>query len=178
MSHTSDNNTTYSDPSTIEEFYQTDFYSEDGDISVKQTKREREAFVDSGKHVIYRKRRAQDGSMKQYRIVVYSTPSGPGRRIRHAITGNYGDYRVGYANEEDMYFSVILASGEVGQTPAILFYDTPEQYESHFGTQLPDAAKHRWLAKFNAARRELESFDQKTNTFSNKMDVVETIEVK
>lgn len=162
MSVHSDNHTTYSDPSTdVDEFYQTDFYSEDGDVSdIKLTKRELAAQVDSGKHVIYKRR-----GKKNYRIVVYSTNGSPGRLIRNAVNGStYLSYRVGSA-DEDLFFSVILASGETGKTPAILFYDTPEQYEAHFHVSLSDEAKRRWLVKFNDARRLLEEFDRKTNTY-------------
>jgi len=178
MSEHSDNHTTYSDPSTeIDEFYQTDFYSDDGDNAseVKLTKRERAAQTDSGKHVIYKRRGG-----KSFRVVAYSTNSSPGRTIRNAVNGSsYLKYKVGSA-DEDLFFSVILASGETGQTPAILFYDTPEQYEAHFRVNLPDEAKARWLYKFNDARKRMEEFDIKTNTYSGlkREDQMDVIEVK
>ncbi len=176
MSVNNETNTTCSDTSTdIDEFYQTDFYSEDGDgdVSVKQTKKEREVDVDPGKHVIYR-RFGESG--KKRRIVVYSTSSTPGRLIRNAVNGFRYNYRVGYA-DEDLFYSVILASGEVGQTPAILFYDTPEQYEAHFHAKLPDEAKAIWLDKYNAARRSIEGFDRKTNTYGSQK-VATSVEVR
>lgn len=177
MSERSDNHTTYSDPSTeIDEFYQTDFYSDDGDNAseVKLTKRERAAQTDSGKHVIYKRR-----GRKNVRIVAYSTNGSPGRSIRNAVNGSmYLNYKVGSA-DEDLFFSVILASGETGQTPAILFYDTPEQYEAHFNVSIPDDTKARWLYKYNDARKRMEDFECKTNTYSGvkrsdtHMDVIE-----
>jgi len=51
------------------------------------------------------------------------------------------------SKEEDSLFSVILATGETGQTPLILFYDSPEQYENHFHIDLTPETKQRWYKK-------------------------------
>ena len=152
MSIHTDDQTNYSDPSTdIDEFYQTDFYSDAGEVvDVKNNKREREAQIDSGKHVIQRHRGG-----KPYRIVLYSTGTTPGSLIRNAVNGSRYNYRVGDA-EEDLFFSSVLATGEVGPTSSILFYDTPEQYEAHFRVSLPEGAKAKWLVKYNVARDKLE----------------------
>jgi len=169
-----DNHTTYSDPSTeVDEFYQTDFYSEAGEVEVARTKREREEQIDSGKHVIHRRR----GNDKAFRVVVYSSGTTPGSLIRNAVNGARTNYRVGYA-EEDMFFSCSFATGEVGQTTGLLFYDTPEQYEAHFRVSLSDEIKSRWLVKYNAARLSLEYFDRKTNTFSGENHQSANVEVR
>ena len=51
------------------------------------------------------------------------------------------------SKEEDSLFSVIIATGETGQTPLILFYDSPEQYERHFFLKLSPETKQRWYKK-------------------------------
>jgi len=51
------------------------------------------------------------------------------------------------SKDEDSLFSVIIATGETGQTPLILFYDSPEQYERHFQVDLSPATKQRWHKK-------------------------------
>jgi hypothetical protein len=91
---------------------------------------------------------------KRVTIHAYFTGTNPGALIRNAVTGRRYAHRVGYA-EEDLYFSVILATGELGQTSRVFFYDNPEQYERHFYTKLSAETKVRWLLKFDAARTEL-----------------------
>jgi hypothetical protein len=44
-----------------------------------------------------------------------------------------------------------LATGELGQTAPVLFYDNPEQYERHFFTKVPQQLKDRWNEKRNTA---------------------------
>jgi len=57
-------------------------------------------------------------------------------------------YKVKFGSkEEDSLFSVIIATGETGQTPLILFYDSPEQYERHFSLDLSAKTKQRWHKK-------------------------------
>ena len=51
------------------------------------------------------------------------------------------------SKDEDGLFSIILATGEFGQTPPILFYDSPEEYERHFGVNLSKETKQRWHKK-------------------------------
>lgn len=51
------------------------------------------------------------------------------------------------SREEDSLFSVIISTGETGQTPLILFYDSPEQYERHFSLALSPVTKQRWHKK-------------------------------
>jgi hypothetical protein len=88
---------------------------------------------------------------KPTRIYFFQTNSYPNSIIRHAMTGvlqsdNGKYYRVG-SRDEDLFFSTLLATGELGQTAPLLFYDNPEQYERHFFTKLPQQIKDNWVEK-------------------------------
>ena len=65
-------------------------------------------------------------------------------------------FRVGTA-DEDLFFSVILATGEFGQNAPTLFYDNPEQYERHFFTKVSQKSKDMWTEKKNSAIIQLKS---------------------
>lgn len=101
------------------------------------------------------------GIYKNYRVKVYTTPNYPNSIIRNAITGtafkfHNGDYaRVG-TRDEDLFFSVLLATGEAGQTAALLFYDSPEQYERHMEDTYPTEGKSIWVSKYVLAKDRLE----------------------
>jgi hypothetical protein len=98
---------------------------------------------------------------KNYRVKVYVTPNYPNAIILNAVTGTAfkfqnGEYaRVG-TNNEDLFFSVLLATGEAGQTAALLFYDSPEQYERHMEDTLPSDGKANWVNKYVIAKDRLE----------------------
>lgn len=96
--------------------------------------------VNSRKHVIVRK----DGKKKNF-ITAFETNYG-NTFVMNAKTNQPYDVRYG-SKHEDGLFSVILATGETGQTPITLFYDNPEQYERHFRISLSKEAKHRWYKK-------------------------------
>jgi hypothetical protein len=73
--------------------------------------------------------------------------------IRDAISGSIRTpYRTG-TTDEDLFFSVRLATGE-GRTSggSNLFYDSPEQYERHFHMRLPEDIKQRWKTRATEAR--------------------------
>lgn len=101
------------------------------------------------------------GIYKNYKIKVHSTPNYPNSIIRNAITGTgfkfeSGDYaRVG-TFDEDLFFSVLLSTGEAGQSPALLFYDNPEQYERHMEELLPQDGKVEWMGKYVSAKDTIE----------------------
>lgn len=100
-------------------------------------------------------RRINPDTNKSTRIEFFPTSTTPNTPIKNAVTGTYqgvdGRYfRVGTA-EEDLFFSVILATGELGQNAPVLFYDNPEQYERHFFTKLSQQAKEKWTEKNNNA---------------------------
>ena len=105
--------------------------------------------TDSGYNLIYR---VVNG--KTTKIAFYHTSTTPNMYIRDAITGvRCAPFRVGTA-DEDLFFSVILATGETGRRePAVLFYDNPEQYERHFYTKVSAETKRAWMAKVTEARQ-------------------------
>ena len=105
--------------------------------------------TDSGYNSIYR---VVDG--KSVKIVFYQTSTTPNMYIRDAITGvRCPPFRVG-TEDEDLFFSVMLATGETGRRePSVLFYDNPEQYERHFFTKVSAETKRAWMAKATEARQ-------------------------
>jgi len=66
--------------------------------------------------------------------------------IRNAETGEYYKYKVGTMDEE-LFFKVIISTGEVQTGPLTLFYESPEQYERHQHLQLDELTKKRWENK-------------------------------
>lgn len=103
------------------------------------------------KHV----RRINPETKKGVRVEFFTTNTSPNSIIRHAITGTLQGvdrqfFKAG-SKDEDLFFSVILATGELGQTAPVLFYDNPEQYERHFFTKVPQQLKDRWNEKRNTA---------------------------
>ncbi len=90
---------------------------------------------------------------KNVKIEFFETSLSPNRIIKNAVTGILqGNCRVG-SSDEDLFFSVMLSSGECGQTPPCLFYDSPEQYEKHFHTEVSEQRKASWRLKYH---REME----------------------
>jgi len=98
--------------------------------------------LDKGYNKIKRK---VDG--KSFSVEFYATSYSPGFRIRNAMTGIYEDGMLVGSRDEDLFFVVVLATGETGQTPPHLYYDTPEQYERHFRCTIPTSTKERWYEK-------------------------------
>lgn len=74
---------------------------------------------------------------------------GSGSRMRHAVTGRIFVDRVGSAKEY-AYFSVVVATGYLKSKgdkfgdPLVLYYETPEEHEQHFGVVLGDTSKNHW----------------------------------
>jgi hypothetical protein len=90
---------------------------------------------------------------KNVRVEFFST--NPNSIIKNAVSGtlqgsNGKFFRAG-SRDEDLFFSVILATGELGQNAPALFYDNPEQYERHFFTKVSDDIKERWEDKRDRA---------------------------
>ena len=96
--------------------------------------------VNPRKHVL---RRKIDGV--KHVITVFET-NFSNTFAMNAITNTPYKVRFG-SKDEDSLFSVIIATGETGQTPLILFYDTPEQYERHFFVNLSPKTKQCWHKK-------------------------------
>lgn len=84
-----------------------------------------------------------------------------GSSIRDAITGVYNyKHKVG-SFDQDLYFSVIIATGETSsREPIILYYESPEQYEKHFFLELDKQTKDKWAEKNLIARKKKELVDE------------------
>ena len=78
-----------------------------------------------------------------------------GSLIRNAVTGSRYNYLVGSA-DEDLLFKVTYATGHNGRKdPLMLYYDTPEQFENHYFTDVSPEIKKRWLSKALSAQKRL-----------------------
>jgi hypothetical protein len=83
------------------------------------------------------------------KYVQFYTTGGQGNYIRNAETGEYYyNYLVG-SNNENLFFSVVLATGQCksknGSTT--LFYVSPQQYMSHCNTVVNYDIIARWQEK-------------------------------
>jgi len=107
-----------------------------------QTTKNSQRGANPRKHLIVRKNPQGRGKIF---TTVFETTRGNTYCI-NAITNHIYSAKFG-SKDEDGLFSVILATGESGQTPLILFYDTPEQYERHFNLKLSQETKQRWHKK-------------------------------
>ena len=109
---------------------------------------------DMGKHVdknyeqvtILLNSKWKDGKFYK-KVIIDKFGSGlNGCRIRNAVTGGKYPHMVGSSNE-DLYFKVCDTSAHVRKDPLILYYDTPEQYENHFFTNISQRIKTDWYEK-------------------------------
>ncbi len=86
---------------------------------------------------------------KKVPIQYYHTSYNSGATIRNATTGIYETgLKVGRSNQDTLFKVVIPANKEGHQ----LFYDSPEQFERHFFTQLSVDIKEKWEAQAILAR--------------------------
>lgn len=85
-------------------------------------------------------------------ISFYTTSLTPGFRIRNAVSGSKEPFIVGSKNE-DLYFKVSLNTGELSRNTYsnTMFFNSPEEYETHFYTKLSDDIKSNWKFKYNLA---------------------------
>jgi hypothetical protein len=108
---------------------------------------------------------------KKTRVELFAT--NPNSIIKNAISGTFqgtnGRYFKSGTKYEDLFFSVMLATGELGPTGVAMFYDTPEQYERHFFTEVPQKIKDKWVQKRNYAFDNLKLVE---NKLANSGDVV------
>lgn len=91
----------------------------------------------------------KNGKMKRTKIEAY-TSGCFGSNIRDAETGEFYNHIVGTA-DEDLYFSVILATGECNSKngSSTLFYLSPHHYMKHFSCVLDDIYIAKWQEKRN-----------------------------
>ena len=73
-----------------------------------------------------------------------------GSNIRNAATGQYYKYKVGTIDEEKL-FKIKISTGEVKTKScnSLLFFDSPEQYESHLLSEISDEIKEKWRSNSN-----------------------------
>ena len=86
--------------------------------------------------------------MQKTKIGLYRSSGISDHKIRNAVTGIYEKLRVGRF-ESDLLYKVILATGETGNNPEQLYFDSPEQYERHFSIIVSDSVKKAWKEKYN-----------------------------
>jgi hypothetical protein len=101
--------------------------------------------IDIGYNEIYRKVTQNNGRLKNKKIVVYNSGDF-GSQIRDAVTGKYTRDIVGSLNE-DLYFSLVLATGEVPNKRVVLYFDSPEQCERHLNQTISERIKETWNNK-------------------------------
>lgn len=111
---------------------------------VSQSSKNTESGVIKKKHLIVRKTRGKDKTFTTVFETNHSNTFCTNAKTNQAYNVRFG------SKDEDGLFSVILATGECGQTPIILFYDNPQQYERHFNVTLRPETKQRWNKKRNA----------------------------
>jgi len=84
---------------------------------------------------------------------MYFTTNSPGTAIRNAVTGvRFPQFPVG-SKCEYLFFKVAVATGLAGRDGAMLFYDTPEQYERHMKTDLNQSEKQHWHSRAQAIEK-------------------------
>jgi len=97
-------------------------------------------------------RKIKKNALRKYTLEFYYTPTLSDTHIRNAISGERTRWRVGRKLEESLFFSVILATGELSNGPYTLFYDSPEQYEKHQNLKISQRTKEQWYEKHLNAR--------------------------
>ena len=82
------------------------------------------------------------------RISIKNYGSGSqGSHIVNSVTGNKYNIKVGSA-KENIFFKVIDATGFNGRKePLMLYYDSPEQYEQHYFTNVSPDTKKQWTQR-------------------------------
>jgi replicative superfamily II helicase len=127
-----------------EEFYNEMDYEEMDDVSVnKNTRKMAKAMEEAGDkkcHIIQQKNKRN--------ITVFSSGA-HGTSIRNAVSGAYTNDIVGSA-AEDGYFRVSYPCGSERKK---LFFQSPEQYERHFGYNLEKDTKQRLEQKKRWAKK-------------------------
>jgi len=109
---------------------------------VGKNKKPKKKKVDKGR----RKYKTKDGN-----IVYFATSMIPGNSIRDAIFGrHYHEYKVGTPNE-DLFFKVSKTDNCSTQNIDTLFYENPEQFESHMNVTVNSDLKSSWAEKYQYA---------------------------
>jgi len=96
---------------------------------------------------VYRYKYNLNGKKILTKIDLYASGE-VGSHIRNAATGEYYKYKVGSIDEERL-FKIKLSTGEVKTRSgnSVLFFDSPEQYESHLLDEISIEVKEKWRSK-------------------------------
>ncbi len=109
---------------------------------LSQSSAKTEDISNSKKHIL---RRKEEGIRKKRTVVCYEAKY-LNSFIVNAKTNQTYPYRLG-SKDELQLFSVILSTGETGQTPAILFYDSPREYEMHMHHKVSPGIVKTWNSR-------------------------------
>jgi hypothetical protein len=95
------------------------------------------------------------GHKSKKTIEFYDSTSVMGTTIRYATTGIYtSGHKVG-SRDEDLYFKVVDTTHPPNSkgihVPCYLYYESPEQWEKHFGGSCSEETKNTWREKYNRA---------------------------
>lgn len=100
--------------------------------------------MDKGYNKLRRLVKTPNGK-KKISVEVYSSGD-TGSNIRDAITGQFYSSKVGSA-EEDGFFKVCIATGEILNQRRLFFFSSPSDYERVFLTTLQEEIKIAWSKK-------------------------------
>jgi len=126
-----------------------DYDSTDGSQKVSRRELNNLKKCDTG-YYHFNKKIANSGKRRNKNVKIeYYSSGDTGSQIRDAVTGHRCQYLVG-SKYEDLFFSVIISNGNTRQSyhPAVLFYNSPEQYEKHQHIELPTNVKNDWSKKY------------------------------
>jgi hypothetical protein len=98
-------------------------------------------------------RKIKDGKSE---LEYFSTVPSTGAKIRDPIYGRLYDYHSVGSRDEDLYYKVVYISNGTKE-PEHLFYDNPEQFESHMNCQVNTKNKQIWTDKYQLALKRLEN---------------------
>jgi len=148
-------------PAPIKEEENTDFYDQDHDI-IDDSTYTGETTTDDDTAIAKQKKMMNDyknldkgyrkivreHNNKKIKIELYVTSCTPGTKIRDAITGfKFKSFYVG-KSDEDYFFKVKLATGELGPDSGHLYYETPSRCEEHLKITIADVIKKKWTDKY------------------------------
>jgi len=88
-----------------------------------------------------------DNGVKHKYLLEYYSSGNNQSLIRNAVTGlKYKNLRVG-TRDEDLLFKISINTFENNKNKEVLFYDSPEQYESHQYCKLSSNTINKWYEK-------------------------------
>jgi len=101
---------------------------------------------DNGYNKVIKTYMDDTGLKHKYLLEYYSSGSNQSL-IRNAVTGiKYKNLRVG-TKDEDLLFKISINTFENNKNKEVLFYDSPEQYETHHYCKLSSNTINKWYEK-------------------------------